>query len=370
MADDKQPKLPAGVPAAGTELLLYQSEDGQTRIEVRLVGETLWLTQNLMAELFQVDKSGISRHLENIYETGELAREATVARFATVQQEGSRQVSRDLEHYNLDAIISVGYRVNSLRGTQFRIWATQRLREFLVKGFVLDDDRLKAAGGALGRNYFEELLQRIRDIRASEKVFWRKVLDIYATSIDYDPRAEVSQEFFKVVQNKMHWASHGHTAAEIISQRADADQPNMGLTSWSGVRPRMSDVSIAKNYLTAEEINVLNRMVTAYLELAELQALNRKPMYMRNWIERLDDFLKMTGREILSHAGTISHEDALAKAQAQYDKYRQKHLNDPSPVEEHFIQAVEDVKQLEQQVRKLPKPPRPARKRGPKHGAQ
>ena len=253
--------------------------------------------------------------------------------------------------------------MNSLRGTQFRIWATQRIREYLVKGFVLDDDRLKAAGG--GR-YFEELLDRIRDIRASERVFWRKVLDIYATSIDYDPRAEISQEFFQVVQNKMHWASHGHTAAEIISQRADAEQPNMGLTSWSGDRPRLGDAGIAKNYLAAEEIAVLNWMVTAYLELAELQALNRKPMYMRDWIERLDDFLKMTGRKVLSHAGTVSHEEALAKAQAEYEKYRVKHLNDASPVEKHFLEAVEEAKRLERQVSKLPKPPRPAKKRGSK----
>lgn len=353
MSKDKtfNPQEPG--PNGQTELLIYQSQDGKTRIDVRLVGETLWLTQSQMAELFQVDKSGISRHLDNIYETGELAQEATVAKFATVQHEGNRQVSRDLEHYNLDAIISVGYRVNSLRGTQFRIWATQRLREYLVKGFVLDDDRLKAAG-SLGGKYFDELLERIRDIRASEKVFWRKVLDIYATSIDYDSRAEVSREFFKVVQNKMHWASHGHTAAEIISQRSDAQQPNMGLTAWTGDRPRRGDVSVAKNYLQADEIAILNRMVTAYLELAELQALNRKPMHMRDWVERLDDFLKMTGRDILSHAGTVSHADALAKAQAQYEQYRQMHLNDPSPVEKHFIEAVEEVRQLEQQANHLP----------------
>lgn len=363
MADDKTTKPPVPGPGAGTELLLYQSQDGQTRIEVRLVGETLWLTQNQMAELFQVDKSGISRHLKNIFETGELSPNSVVAEFATTAADGKIY---QVEHYNLDAIISVGYRVNSLRGTQFRIWATQRLREYLIKGFVLDDDRLKAAGGVSGKNYFDELLERIRDIRASEKVFWRKVLDIYATSIDYDPRAEVSQEFFKVVQNKMHWASHGHTAAEIISQRADAEKPNMGLTSWSGDRPRRSDVSIAKNYLVADEINVLNRMVTAYLELAELQALNRKPMYMRDWVGRLEDFLKMTGRDILSHAGTVSHEEALAKAQAEYEKYRQKHLTDPSPVEEHFSEAVKEVKQLEQQARKLPKPPQSAGKRKPR----
>jgi hypothetical protein len=367
MADDKTIKPLVPGPGVGTELLLYQSEDGQTRIEVRLVGETLWLTQNQMADLFQVDKSGISRHLKNIFETGELSPNSVVAEFATTAADGK---TYQVEYYNLDAIISVGYRVNSLRGTQFRIWATQRLREYLVKGFVLDDDRLKAAGGASGKNYFEELLQRIRDIRASERVFWRKVLAIYATSIDYDPRAEISQEFFKVVQNKMHWASHGHTAAEIISRRADAERPNMGLMTWVGDRPRLSDVAIAKNYLKAEEIEVLNRMVTAYLELAELQALNRKPMYMREWIVRLDEFLKMTGREILSHAGTVSHEDALAKAQAEYEKYRQKHLNDPSPVEKHFIEAVEEVKQLEQQARKLPKPTPPTGKRKPRSGGR
>ena len=360
MTDDKTSIVPVPSPEGDAELLLFQTEDGQTRIEVRLVGETLWLTQNQMAELFQVDKSGISRHLKNIYETGELSPGSVVAEFATTAADGK---TYQVEHYNLDAIISVGYRVNSLRGTQFRIWATQRLREYLVKGFVLDDKRLKAAGGG---NYFEELLQRIRDIRSSEKVFWRKVLDIYATSIDYDPRAAISQEFFKVVQNKLHWASHGHTAAEIISQRADAERPNMGLTSWAGGRPRRSDVSIAKNYLTAEEIDVLNRMVTAYLELAELQALNRKPMHMRDWIERLDDFLKMTGRETLSHAGTVSHQEALAKAQAEYEKYRQMHLNDPSPVERHFVEAVEEVKQLERQARRLPKPPGAARARKPK----
>ena len=328
----------------GGDILLYQSEDGQSRIEVRLIGQTLWLTQNQMAELFQTSKQNVSQHLKAVYASGELQPEATVKKFLTVRQEATRQVSRELEHYNLDAIISVGYRVNSLRGTQFRIWATQRLREYLVKGFAMDDKRLKEAAGG---SYFDELLERIRDIRSSEKVFWRKVLDIYATSIDYDPKAEVSQEFFKVVQNKMHWASHGHTAAEIISQRADADNPNMGLTSWSGDRLRKADVSIAKNYLNTDEIGVLNRMVTAYLELAELQALNRKPMYMRGWIERLDDFLKMTGREILSHAGAVSHGDALARAQAQYEAYRRKHLNEPSPVEKHFVEAVEEIKRLE-----------------------
>ena len=328
----------------GGEILLYQGEDGRSRIEVRLIGETLWLTQNQMAELFRTTPQNITIHLKRIYQEGELDKAATCKEYLQVQTEGDRQVRRNLKHYNLDAIISVGYRVNSLRGMQFRIWATQRLREYLVKGFALDDKRLKDAGGG---SYFDELLERIRDIRSSEKVFWRKVLHIYATSIDYDPKAKLSQEFFKVVQNKMHWASHGHTAAEIVSERADADKPNMGLTSWSGDRPRKADVSIAKNYLNADEIDVLNRMVTAYLELAELQALNRKPMHMRDWIERLDDFLKMTGREILSHPGTVSHSDALAKAQAQYEAYRRKHLDEPSPVEKHFIEAVQEIRKLQ-----------------------
>ena len=334
----------------GGEFLLYQTQDGRTRIQCRFAGETIWLTQQQMAELFQVDKSRISRHLKNIYEEGELSAEGTVAFYATVRQEGGRQVTRDLEHYNLDAIISVGYRVNSLRGTQFRIWATQRLREYLVKGFALDDERLKAAGGG---NYFDELLARIRDIRSSEKVFWRKVLDIYATSIDYDPKAEISQEFFKVVQNKMHWASHGHTAAEIVADRADADRPHMGMTNWPGNSIRKADVGIAKNYLRPEELEVLNRMVTAYLELAELQALNRQPMYMTDWVARLDDFLTMSGRDILTHAGTVSHQQALEKARQEYQRYQQRMLNEPSPVERHFIEAVEEVKQLEDRRKRL-----------------
>jgi len=337
-------------PTPGGEFLLYQSQDGQARIQCRLAGETIWLTQQQMADLFQVDKSRISRHLKNIYDEGELSPEATVAFYATVRQEGDRQVRRDLEHYNLDAIISVGYRVNSLRGTQFRIWATQRLGEYLIKGFTLDDERLKTAGGG---NYFDELLARIRDIRSSEKVFWRKVLDIYATSIDYDPKAEISQAFFKVVQNKMHWAAHGHTAAEIIAGRADAKQPHMGMTNWPGDSIRKTDVGIAKNYLRPEELEVLNRMVTAYLELAELQALNRKPMYMTDWVARLDEFLKMTGRDILTHAGTVGHDEAIEKARQEYDKYRQRILNEPSPVEKHFLLAVEEVKRLEEQRKRL-----------------
>ncbi|MCK6558481.1 virulence RhuM family protein [bacterium] len=330
---------------SGGEILLYQTEDGKTRLEVRLLGETVWLTLNQMAMLFQRDKSVISRHIRNIFEEGELQPERTVAKFATVQQEGDREVSREVEYFNLDVIISVGYRVKSHRGTQFRIWATQRLREYIVKGFALDDERLKQVGGG---NYFDELLARIRDIRSSEKVFWRKVLDIYATSIDYDPHADFSREFFAIVQNKMHWAAHGHTAAEVIAARVDASKPNMGLTNWSGDKPWKSDVEIAKNYLAPEELDALNRIVTIYLDFAELQALNRKPMYMRDWIAKLDDFLRLSGRDILTHAGQISHETAVSKAHAEFEKYRAQHLDEPSPVEKHFLEAVKEANRLEQ----------------------
>ena len=330
--------------SARGELVLYQTEDGKTKIEVRLQGETVWLTLNQIAELFQVDKSGISRHLKNIYQTGELRTEATIANFATVQKEGSRSVQRTVEYYNLDAIISVGYRVNSIRGTQFRIWATQRLREYIIKGFTLDDERLKQAGGG---NYFDELLARIRDIRSSEKIFWRKVLDIYATSIDYTPDSDLSQQFFAAVQNKIHWAAHGHTAAEIIYDRADAAKPNMGMTAWLGDKPRKTDAEIAKNYLNEKELNILNRIVSMYLDFAELQALNRKPMYMRDWISKLDDFLKLSGRDILKHAGKISRDKALGKAHAEYKQYCKVRLNEPSPVEQQFLEAVKELEQIE-----------------------
>lgn len=324
--------------------LLYPAEDGAVRLRVRLEDETLWLTLGQMAELFGIDKSGISRHLKNIYETNELQRNETVAKFATVQPEGGRSVSRMLEHYNLDAIISVGYRVNSIRGTQFRIWATERLREYLVKGFVLDDERLKEPQND---RYFEELLARIRDIRSSEKVFWRKVLDIYATSVDYNPKAETSQRFFQQVQNKMHWAAHGHTAAELIYQRADASKHEMGITNYQGNKLLKRDVEVAKNYLSEEELAILNRIVTAYLELAELQALNREPMTMGDWQTRLDQFLSMTGRALLDHAGVISHEAALRKVHEEYEKYRLQKLQEPTEVERHFIEAEKELKKLE-----------------------
>jgi hypothetical protein len=341
-------QLPADRPPEG-QFLLYQTEDGQTRIECRFAGESIWLSQASMAGLFQVSVPTINEHLKNLCEEREIEPGRTIRKFRIVRQEGPRQVARQIEHYNLDAILAVGYRVRSPRGTQFRVWATERLREYLVKGFVMDDARLKQAGGGM---YFEELLARIRDIRSSERVFWRKVLDIYATSMDYDPRAEASVLFFQTVQNKMHWAAHGHTAAEIVYTRTDASQPNMGLTSWSGAKPRKTDVAIAKNYLRAEEIDAINRIVTAYLEFAELQALRRHPMTMVDWITKLDDFLKLSDREILDHAGRVSHEEAQEKAETEYEVYRQQQAALPQPVDEHFAQSLEALKRIEQGNRK------------------
>lgn len=330
-------------PLKKSELILYQTEDGKTRLEVRLEGNTVWLSQKLIADLFQKDVRTINEHIRNIYEEGELPSEATIRKFRIVQTEGKREVQRAVDFYNLDVIIAVGYRVKSQRGTQFRIWATERLREYVVKGFTLDDDRLKQAGGG---TYFEELLERIRDIRSSEKVFWRKVLDIYATSIDYDPSAEMTQQFFATVQNKMHWAAHGQTAAEIISQRADASLPHMGLTSWEGSRPRKSDVGVAKNYLQGEELEALNRIVTAYLEFAELQARSRKLMHMQDWLAKLDDFLKLSERDILTHAGKISHETAIEIAERQYEQFSRKQLAKTSPVEIDFLESIRKIEKL------------------------
>jgi len=327
-----------------SNLILYQTEDGKTRIEVRLQDETVWLSQKLMAELFQTTPQNITIHLKNIFNEGELDEMATCKDFLQVQIEGNRQVERKQRFYNLDVIISVGYRIKSHVATRFRQWATQRLREYIIKGFTLDDDRLKQAGGG---NYFDELLARIRDIRSSEKVFWRKVLDIYATSIDYNPDTDLSLQFFAAVQNKMHWAAHGHTAAEIIYNRADAAKPNMGMTTWSGDKPRKTDAEIAKNYLNEKELDVLNRIVNMYLEFAEFQALNRKPMYMRKWIDKLDDFLKLSGRDILTHAGKISHNKALEKAHAEYEQYRKERLNEVSPVERQFLESVKKMNQID-----------------------
>ena len=326
--------------APSTQILLYQTEDQRTRIEVRLENETVWLNQLQMAELFQTTVPNVSMHIRNVFHEGELERESVVKDFLTTGADGKIYQTK---FYNLDVIISVGYRVRSHRGTQFRIWATQRLREYLIKGFTLDDERLKQVGGG---NYFDELLARIRDIRSSEKVFWRKVLDIYATSIDYDPSAEASERFFATVQNKMHWAAHGYTAAEIIADRADATRPTMGLTSWSGGRVRKTDVAIAKNYLTADELDALNRIVTAYLEFAELQARNRRPMYMQDWIAKLDDFLRLSEREILTHAGRISHEVAVAKAEGEFEKFQVKQLAQPTEVEKQFEAMVKKLKRL------------------------
>lgn len=323
-----------------TEIIIYQTEDGQTKIQTRLEKETVWLTQAQMTELFGKAKSTINEHVKNVFEEGELDKGSTVRNFRTVQNEGNREVERNLEYYNLDVIISVGYRVKSIQGTKFRQWATARLREYIVKGFTMNDELLKEAGGG---NYFDELLARIRDIRSSEKVFWRKILDIYATSVDYDPNAEISQQFFKTIQNKMHWAAHGNTAAEIVYQRVDASKTNMGLTNFKGNKPSKKETEIAKNYLKPEELDVLNRIVTAYLEIAELQALNRKPMYMKDWNNRLDDFLSMTGNEILDHSGKISHEKALDKAHLEYDKYKAQIKNELSNVERDFIKQIDNT---------------------------
>lgn len=330
-------------PGSAGDMLLYEGAEGQLRLEVRLQDETLWLTQNQLAELFQTTQQNISAHIQNVYEEEELSREATHKKFLSVQQEGEREVRRQRDFYNLDMIIAVGYRVKSAIATRFRIWATERLKEYIIKGFVLDDERLKEPQND---RYFEELLARIRDIRSSEKVFWRKVLDIYATSTDYDSKAEQTQLFFKQVQNKMHWAAHGHTASELIFQRADANEPGMGITNFPGKNLLKRDVEIAKNYLNEEELNVLNRIVNAYLELAELQALNRQPMTMADWKQRLDQFLTMTGREILTHAGSISNQQALTKAHQEFEKYREQRLQQPTEVEQHFIEAEMKLKQL------------------------
>lgn len=320
------------------QFLLYQTPDGDSQIEVKLQDDTVWLSLDQMAELFQRNKSTISRHIKNVLEDGELQEEATIANFATVQNEGTRKVERAIAYYNLDMIISVGYRVHSYRGVQFRIWATKVLKEYIVKGFAMNDDLLKRAGGG---NYFDELLARIRDIRSSEKVFYRKVLEIYALSIDYDPRVEMTQKFFKTIQNKMHYSVHGHTAAEIIYERADAEKDFMGLTTWSGAMPSKPEAEIAKNYLTHEEIKSLNRIVSLYLDFAEMQAEEHRPMYMKDWINILDDFLRISRKDILTHAGKISAKLAKEKADQEYDKFKERTKNNLSPVEIHFLENFE-----------------------------
>ena len=335
------------------EFLLYQAPDGKARIQLRVSDGTVWMTQKQLAELYQVSVSAIAQHVRNIFSERELKPEATLKDYLIVAPEGARNVERRVSHYRLEMVLAVGYRVRSERGSQFRRWATETLRDYLIKGFVLDDERFKA-----GRDdpYFEELLARIRDIRSSEKVFWRKVLDIYATSVDYDPSVEASQQFFATVQNKMHWAAHGHTAAELIAARADAATPNMGLTSWAGATKggtiRKADVSVAKKYLNEEELGTLNRIVNAYIEIAELQAQARKVMTMRDWIARLDDFLRLTEREVLTHAGKVAAEVAQAKAEAEFERYRQCQLAAPSQAEQDFEAAVARPVKIADKARK------------------
>ncbi|MDD4855973.1 MAG: virulence RhuM family protein [Sulfuricurvum sp.] len=321
-----------------SNILIYQTEDGKTKIETRLENETAWLTIDQMSELFQKSRSTINEHIINIYDEDELQKEETMRKIGI-----SDFSTKPTNFYNLDVIISVGYRVKSPQGTKFRQWATALLKEYIVKGFAMNDDLLKQAGGG---SYFEELLARIRDIRSSEKVFWRKVLDIYSTSIDYDPKAELSIQFFQTVQNKMHWAVHGNTAAEIVYQRGDSAKPNMGVLSFKGIKPTKQETQIAKNYLDEKELDMLNRMVMAYIEIAEIQAMNQTPMYMKDWIERLDDFLKMTGKDILSHAGKISHDSAIEKANIEYQAYREKTKNELSNVEEDFIKQIDSTAKM------------------------
>lgn len=326
-----------------SRIIMYQTEDGLTKIETNFDGDTVWISIDQMAELFQRDRSVIGKHIRNIFKEGELEKDSVWAKFAYTASDGKEY---QVDHYNLDVIISVGYRVKSLRGTQFRIWANKILKEYLKKGFAMNDDLLKNAGGG---NYFQELLERIRDIRSSEKVFYRQILDIYATSIDYDPRASESIEFFKIVQNKMHFAAHAHTAAEIIYLRANADKDFMGMTSFDGKSLRKADVSIAKNYLQEEEIKILNRLVTAYLEFAELQAIRQRPMYMKDWIGKLDDFIGMSGSELLNNAGKISHEEAKIKAELEYKKYKEQSKDQLTKVERDFIEHIKSTqKKLEQ----------------------
>lgn len=327
-----------------SNILIYHTQDGSTRIQVQLTENTVWLTQADMVELFQTTKQNISLHIKNIFEEGELDENSVVKEYLTTAADGKNYRTK---YYNLDVIISVGYRVKSLRGTQFRIWATERLREYLIKGFTMNDELLKQGGG-----YFEELLDRIRDIRSSEKVFYRKVLEIYSTSVDYDPRASVTQQFFQTVQNKLHWAAHGHTAAEIIFQRANAQLPFMGLTAFKGRKPTKQEIGVAKNYLSEEELAVLNRLVSAYLDIAEINAMQRKPMYMKDWIEVLDGFIKMSRQDVLTHAGKISAEIAQQKALAEYATYKIKSADELSEVEKQFIDSIE---QAEKQLKKLKK---------------
>lgn len=328
------------------EIVIYQTDDGDTKIDVRFVDETVWLTQQQMAELFQSSRTNIVEHIQHIYEEGELDESSTCRKFRQVRTEGNRQVVRELPYYNLDMIISLGYRVKSIVATNFRRWATERIKEYMIKGFTMDDERLKNLGGG---NYWKELLDRIRDIRSSEKVMYRQVLDLYATSVDYNPKSSESIAFFKMVQNKLHYAAHGHTAAEVIYERADADKPFMGLTAFSGDFPTAKDIGVAKNYLTEDELKVLNNIVSGYFDFAEIQAMRHNPMYMRDYVDHLDNLLKVTGEDLLTDAGKVSHAQALAKAKSEYQKYQVQNL---SPVEESYLQ---NIKQIEKEVKRKTK---------------
>lgn len=325
------------IPNNQGDVIIYQTDDGKTKIDVRFVDESVWLTQLQLVKLFDSSKANISEHIKNIYEEGELDEESTVRKFRTVQIEGDREVTRTVTHYNLDMIISLGYRVKSIVATKFRRWATERLKEYLIKGFTMDDDRLKNLGGG---NYWKELLDRIRDIRSSEKVMYRQVLDLYATSVDYDPKSRESVAFFKMVQNKLHYAAHGHTAAEVIYERADADKPFMGLTSFSGDFPTSKDIGIAKNYLSEEELKILNGIVSGYFDFAEVQAMRHNPMHMSDYVEHLDRILSTTGEQILVCAGKISHKQAMDKANREYQRFLVQNL---SPVEEAYLQTIKEV---------------------------
>lgn len=316
------------------QIIIYQGENGETRVEVKFTGDTVWLSQQQMAELYKTSRSNIVQHIRNIYEDGELDEKATCKNFLQVRQEGTRQVSRELPFYNLDMIISLGYRIRSIIATHFRRWATERLKEYIVKGFTMDDERLKGNGGGA---YWRELLDRIRDIRSSEKVMYRQVLDLYATAVDYDPRSDISIEFFKIVQNKLHFAAHGHTAAEVIFKRADAESPLMGLTSFKGDHPTLRDAKIAKNYLSEEELKILNNLVSGYFDFAEIQAMRHRPMYMSDYVQQLDNILSSTGEALLKGAGSISHQQAMEKAEREYHLFQIREL---SPVERAYLETI------------------------------
>lgn len=319
------------------EIIIYQTDDGLTNINVKIQDETVWLTQQQMAELYQTSRTNVVEHIKHIYEEQELDEESTCRNFRQVRKEGNREVVREMTFYNLDMIISLGYRIKSRIATQFRRWATERIKEYMIKGFTMDDERLKGYGGG---NYWKELLDRIRDIRSSEKVLYRQVLDLYATSVDYDPKSEDSIKFFKIVQNKLHFAAHGHTAAELIYERADAEKPFMGLTSFSGEIPALKDIGVAKNYLKEDELKILNNLVSGYFDLAEISAIEHKPMYMSDYVAQLDAVLTSGGRKLLGKSGKVSHDEAMKKAKTEYRKYQEITL---SPVEEAYMKTIHDI---------------------------